>query len=46
MTSWNADKNIIPKSDIPKGFPLKISLKEGHRILDIKKIQEEYDKLN
>lgn len=40
VTFWNAGKDTIQKFDIPKGFPLKITIKEGYRILDAKIIYQ------
>lgn len=32
VTFWNAGKDTIQKFDVPKRFPLKITIKEGYRI--------------
>ncbi len=40
VTFWNAGKDTIQKFDMLKKFPLKVTIKEGHRILDSKIIYQ------
>ena len=40
VTFWNAGKDTIQKFDVPKRFPIKITIKEGYRILDAKIIYQ------
>lgn len=37
---WNAGKDTIQKYDVPKGFPLKVTIKDGYQILDAKIIYQ------
>ncbi len=40
VTFWNAGKDTIQKFDMSKNFPLKVTIKEGYRILDAKIIYQ------